>query len=95
MREGSYMEIVPGMRVVDPGGETIGTVDQVVADEASGIFVGLAVRHGLLIGEKRLVHGEDVDALHDGIVHITRRWDELQEYIPVEERVADTQQGFA
>ena len=95
MREGSYMEIEPGMKVVGPGGETVGAVDQVVVDEGSGIFVGLAVRHGLLIGEKRLVHGEHVEALHNGVVQITRRWEELEEYIPVEERVADAQQGFA
>jgi sporulation protein YlmC with PRC-barrel domain len=95
MREGSYMEIEPGMKVVDPRGDTVGAVDQVVVDEESGIFVGLAVRHGLLIGEKRLVHGEHVEALQNGVVHITRRWQELEEYIPVEERVADAQQGFA
>ena len=48
MREGSYMEIEPGMKVVGPDGEGIGSVDQVISDEASGIFHGLSVRHGLL-----------------------------------------------
>jgi hypothetical protein len=94
MREGSYMEIEPGMKVVGPGGESVGAVDQVVADEASGIFHGLAVRHGLL-GDTRLVPGEQVEALHEGIVTITSRWDELEPYIPVEQRIAETQQGYS
>lgn len=94
MREGSYMEIEPGMKVVGPDGEGIGTVDQVVADEESGIFVGLAVRHGLL-GEERLVPGEQVERLHDGVVYVTSNWEELETYIPVEQRVANAQQGYA
>ena len=94
MREGSYMEIEPGMRVVGPGDEAVGVVDQVVADTASGIFHGLAVRHGLL-GDTRLVPGEAVEALRDGVVYVTSRADELQPYIPVEERMAEAQQGFA
>jgi hypothetical protein len=94
MREGSYMEIEPGMRVVGADGAAMGAVDQVVADGASGIFHGLAVRHGLL-GETRLVPGEQVEALHDGVVHVTSRWEELQPYLPVEERIAEAQQGFS
>jgi len=94
MREGSYMEIEPGMRVVGPDGEGLGTIDQVVADGASGIFHGLAVRHGIL-GDTRLVPGEQVEALHDGVVHVTSRWEELVPYLTVEERIAETQQGFA
>ena len=39
MREGSYMEIRPGMKVYGAGGESVGTVEQVIADEASGIFL--------------------------------------------------------
>jgi uncharacterized protein YrrD len=94
MREGSYMEIEPGMKVVGPDGEGIGTVDQVVADEASGIFVGLAVRHGLF-GDARLVPGEKVERLHEGVVTVTSHWDELEPYLPVEERIASAQQGYA
>ena len=94
MREGSYMEIQPGMKVHGADGESVGTVDQVVADEATGIFHGLAVRHGLL-GDTRLVPGEQVDAVHGGVVTITGQWDELPVYIPVEERLAATQQGYS
>jgi sporulation protein YlmC with PRC-barrel domain len=94
MREGSYMEIEPGMKVIGPDGEGIGSVDQVVADEASGIFVGLAIRHSLL-GEERLVRGEQVERLHEGAVHVTARWDEPEPYVPVEQRIANAQQGYA
>ncbi len=94
MREGSYMEIEPGMRVIGPDGKAIGTVDQVVADDASGIFHGLAVRHGLL-GDTRLVPGEQVEALRDGVVFVTGRLEELQPYLPVEQRLAETQQGYS
>ena len=93
MREGSYMEIRPGMKVYGAGGESVGTVEQVIADEASGIFHGLAVRHGLL-GDTRMVPGEQVEAVHDGAVHITGGLDELPEYVPVEERMAKTQKGY-
>jgi sporulation protein YlmC with PRC-barrel domain len=93
MREGSYMEIEPGMRVIGPDGDAIGTVDQVVADAATGIFHGLVVRHSRF-GDSRLVPGEEVEALHDGVVHVTGRWEELEPYTPVEERIAESKQGF-
>jgi sporulation protein YlmC with PRC-barrel domain len=93
MREGSYMEIEPGMRVVGAGGEGIGTVSQVLADQASGIFHGLAVRHGLF-GDTRLVPGEQVEAVHEGVVRISSRWDELKEYVPPREQMAETRQEY-
>src|SRR5262249_22023642 len=93
MREGSYMEIRPGMKVLGAGGESVGAVEQVIADEASGIFHGLAVRHGLL-GDTRMVPGEQVEAVHNGAVTITCGLDELPEYVPIEERMAKTQKGY-
>jgi hypothetical protein len=93
MREGSYMEIEPGMKVYGAGGESVGAVEQVIADEASGIFHGVAVRHGLL-GDTRMVPGEQVDAVRDGAVYITAHLDELPPYVPVEERMAKTQKGY-
>jgi uncharacterized protein YrrD len=94
MREGSYMEIEPGMKVRNAAGESLGVVDEVLADEASGIFHGLAVRHGLL-GDTRMVPGEQVEAVHDGAVIVTGSLDELPVYVPVEERIAQAQQGYA
>jgi sporulation protein YlmC with PRC-barrel domain len=93
MREGSYMEIEPGMKVLGPDGEGVGSVDQVVTDEASGIFHGLSVRHGLR-GDTRMVPGEQVEAVRNGVVSITSRWEELGPYQPVEQRLAETQQEY-
>src|SRR5438094_1960824 len=53
-RRGGRGEIEPGMRVLGADGEWVGTVSEVLADQASGIFHGLAVRHGLF-GDTRLV----------------------------------------
>jgi sporulation protein YlmC with PRC-barrel domain len=94
MREGSYMEIEPGMRVVGANGEGVGSVSQVLADQASGIFHGLAVRHGLF-GDTRLVPGDQVEAVHEGVVRIRSRWEELQEYVPVREQMAERRQGYS
>ncbi len=93
MREGSYMEIEPGMRVVGADGEGVGTVSQVLSDQESGIFHGLAVRHGLF-GDTRLVPGDQVVAVREGVVQISGRWEELQEYVPVAEQMAETRQGY-
>jgi len=93
MREGSYMEIEPGMRVVDAKGDAVGSVRQVLADQSSGIFHGLAVRHGLL-GDTRLVPGEQVEAVRDGVVAISAPWDELPEYVSPREQMAETRHGY-
>jgi sporulation protein YlmC with PRC-barrel domain len=50
MQEGSYMEMETGMPVIDARGERIGHVQEVLADEASGIFHGLAVADPSLRG---------------------------------------------
>ena len=94
MREGSYMEIEPGMRVVGPDEKAVGSVRQVLADQASGIFHGLAVHHGLF-GDTRLVPGEQVAAVRDGVVEIISRWEELPEYVPVKEQMAETRQEYS
>jgi hypothetical protein len=93
MREGSYMAMEPGMRVIGAGGENVGTIAEVLADEASGIFHGLAVRHGLL-GDTRFVPAEEVERLHEGVVYITTRRDELQEYVPAREQWAEARQEY-
>lgn len=93
MREGSYMEIEPGMRVVGADGEGIGSVSRVLADEASGIFHGLAVRHGLF-GDTRLVPGDRVEAVHESVVRIDSRWEDLREYVPPREQMAETKQEY-
>jgi sporulation protein YlmC with PRC-barrel domain len=44
------MGMEPGMPVIDARGEKIGHVQEVLADEASGIFHGLAVADASLLG---------------------------------------------
>jgi sporulation protein YlmC with PRC-barrel domain len=83
MQEGSYMEMEPGMPVIDARGEKIGHVQEVLADEASGIFHGLAVADGgLLAGRTWFVPGEEVERLHDGVITIVSTKEELGEYTP-------------
>ena len=83
MQEGSYMEMEPGMPVIDALGEPIGHVQEVLADEASGIFHGLAVADGnLLENTTWFVPGEEVERLHDGVITIISSKDELREYTP-------------
>jgi sporulation protein YlmC with PRC-barrel domain len=83
MEEGSYLEMEPGMPVIDARGEKIGHVQEVLADEASGIFHGLAVDDASLLGGTTwYVPGEAVQRLHDGVITITAVRDELSEYTP-------------
>ena len=93
MREGSYAEILKGMRVVGRDGQTIGGVHEVVVDEESGIFVGLAVRPNLF-NHSLLVPGEAVDRLHAGVVYVDSLAAELKAYNTPEERHHDVVEAF-
>ena len=93
MREGSYAEIRPGMRVVGRDGETIGAVHEVIVDEGSGIFVGLAVRPNLFTHSLR-VPGQAVERLRDDVVYVEVTKDQLQPYNTPEERHHDTVEAF-
>ena len=89
MREGSYTQIQRNMRVVGRDGETIGGVDEVIVDEGSGIFVGLAVRPNLFT-HPLLLPGERIDRLHDDVVYVNAVESELDPYNTPEERHFDT-----
>jgi sporulation protein YlmC with PRC-barrel domain len=93
MREGSFYEIRKGMRVIGRDGETIGGVDEVIVDEASGIFVGLAVRPNLFT-HALLVPGEKVERLHDDVVTVDAVESELRSYDRPEERHHDTEDAY-
>jgi sporulation protein YlmC with PRC-barrel domain len=93
MREGSYAEIESGMRVVGSDGETIGGVHEVIVDEGSAIFIGLAVRPSLFT-HSLLVPGELVERLHDGVVYVNAVRSELAPYNTPEERHHDAQEAF-
>ncbi len=83
MKEGSYLQIEPGMAVVDAQGKPIGRVREVLADEGSGIFHGLTVSEGTVLGGRTLeVRGELVERLHDGVVTLSAVEGELKEYTP-------------
>jgi sporulation protein YlmC with PRC-barrel domain len=94
MREGSYAEIEPGMRVVGRDGETIGAVHEVVADEQSAIFVGLAVRPNLFT-HSLFIPGDRVERFRDGVVYVDALQGELSEYVSPEEKAHDTAQAYS
>lgn len=93
MREGSYAQIESGMRVVGRDGETVGAVQEVVIDEGSGIFVGLAVRPNLFT-HSLLVPGDRVERLHDSVVYVDALQEELQSYNTPAERRHDVEQAY-
>lgn len=93
MREGSYALIEKGMKVVGRDGETIGGVDEVIADEASGIFVGLAVKPNLFT-HPLLVPGEHVIRLHDEVVYVDAVEGELHPYDTPAEKHHDAEEAY-
>lgn len=93
MREGSYAEIQYGMRVVGSDHETIGGVQEVVVDEGSGIFVGLAVRPNLFT-HSLFIPGEAVERLHESVVYVNTVKGDLHPYTSPAERRHETQEAF-
>lgn len=93
MREGSYAEIKPGMQVIGTDGETIGGVQEVIVDEASAIFVGLAVEPNLFTHALR-VPGELVERLHEDVVYVNAVQADLSPYNTPEERRHDAVEAF-
>ena len=93
MREGSYTQIQRGARVVGRDGQTIGAVDEVIVDEGSGIFIGLAVRPNLF-AHPLLVPGERVDRLNAGVVYVDAVESELRPYNTPEERHHDAAEAY-
>ena len=90
MREGSYTQIEKGMRVDGRDGRTIGGVDEVVYDEGSDIFVGLAVKPNLFT-HPLLIPGDRIDRVHDGIVYADTVESELQPYQTAAEKIQESQ----
>lgn len=65
----SWFVIERGWAVVDRGGEELGTVEEVLGDEDTDIFNGLAVTHGL-VSRPRYVPAERVRSIHEGTVEL-------------------------
>lgn len=85
MREGSYALIEPGMEVIGRDGAALGSVREVLVDEASDIFKGLALRPGLF-AHALFVPGENLERVHETKVYVNLVASELQPYLSPEER---------
>jgi hypothetical protein len=66
----SWFLIEPGWKVVDAGGEEVGSVDEVVGDSSDDIFNGLSVSTSLL-GRPRYVPSEQVGSITEGRIQLT------------------------
>lgn len=66
----SWFLIEAGWKVVDAGGEEVGSVDEIVGDSSDDIFNGLSVSTSLL-GRPRYVPSEQVGSITEGQVQLT------------------------
>jgi hypothetical protein len=66
----SWFLIEPGWKVVDAGGEEVGSVDEIVGDSSDDIFNGLSVSTSLL-GRPRYVPSEQVGSITEGRIQLT------------------------
>ena len=71
--------IEKGWKVLDPGGDEIGHVEEVVGDTGTDIFNGLKIATGLL-SESRYVPAERVTEIRDGSVALDVRKDAIAEF---------------
>lgn len=94
MREGSYTQIKRGMRVLGRGGETLGGVADVIADEASGIFVGLAIKPPEMNAHVVKLRGGLVDRLHDGTVYTEAAAADLEPYVTPAEKYHEAEEAY-
>jgi uncharacterized protein YrrD len=61
----SHLVLKDGVPVYDPGGERIGVVDQVIADEITGIFEGLVIHTLPLPGRHVFASYDQIRELHE------------------------------
>jgi hypothetical protein len=60
----SWLLIEPGWKVLGPGGEKVGKVAEVLADEPSGIFHGLVVDGDEILADR-------IAQIREGEIHLT------------------------
>ncbi|MGH2818145.1 MAG: PRC-barrel domain-containing protein [Actinomycetota bacterium] len=65
----SWMALEKGTPVVAAGGEEVGKVREVIADEQSEIFSGVTIDTGLL-SEPRFVPAEVIEEMTDDVVKL-------------------------
>lgn len=75
----SWLMIEQGWKVLDPAGEQIGHVEEVVGDTGTDIFNGLKIATGLLSGS-RYVPAERVSEIEDGSVTLDVKKDAIAEF---------------
>lgn len=75
----SWLLIQKGWKVLDPTGESIGHVEEVVGDKEADIFNGLKIATGLLSGS-RYVPAERVTEITDGSVALDVKKDAIAEF---------------
>jgi hypothetical protein len=80
-QEVSWKALEPGADVVSADGERIGTLSRVVGDADADVFTGIAVKPGLLAGE-RLVPSERVGGIWPERVEVRLSRDELEALPP-------------
>lgn len=66
----SWFLIEPGWKVLDAGGDEIGSVDEIIGDSGDDIFNGLSVSTRLL-GRPRYVPSEQVGTITEGEIRLT------------------------
>jgi hypothetical protein len=66
----SWFLIESGWKVVDEGGEEVGSVDEIIGDSSDDIFNGLSISTSLL-GRPRYVPSEQVGSITEGQVQLT------------------------
>jgi hypothetical protein len=59
----SWLLAERGWKVVDAGGEKVGTIDEVLGDQQSGIF------HGLIVNGEEIL-AERVEGIYEGEVRL-------------------------
>jgi len=78
----SWLLVRPRWKVVSADGAEVGRIDEVVGDEESDIFTGLAIATSPL-ARPRYVPSEQVASIEEGTVHLTltrEQCAELAEY---------------
>ena len=80
----SWFVIEAGWKVVDAGGQEVGSVDEVVGDSGDDIFNGLSVSTGLL-SRPGYVPSEQVGLITQGLVQLKLTKDQVRNLSEYEE----------
>lgn len=74
----AWLALEKGTPVLDAGGNEIGKVSEVIADEQKDIFSGIRWRHGIL-GDQHYVPADLIAELTVDAVHLRVSGDEAQQ----------------